>query len=238
MRRVRTLYQKYPKQVEIYWDNEKNQLLNLSPKELCKTSDKKAWFICPVDGHSWESAMKKINYYWRDGKSGCPVCLSKKKIEEGLSLVDNYPKQLKKYWDYEKNKIPPQHFSICSNKKAFFKCPIDGHQWSSIIEGITNSWSKKYSGCLVCKRSVLTEYNALIKLFPYHVEEYWHYEKNNELGIYPDEVTRGSNKKAWFKCPVDGNQWYSHISHVTNAWRKGNSGCQVCKLFYQSTKRI
>lgn len=33
--------------------------------------------------------------------------------------------------------------------------------------------------------------------FP-HLMKYWDYEKNNELGVYPDKVTCGSRKKAWF----------------------------------------
>lgn len=33
--------------------------------------------------------------------------------------------------------------------------------------------------------------------FP-HLMKYWDYEKNNELGVYPDKVTCGSRKKAFF----------------------------------------
>jgi len=33
--------------------------------------------------------------------------------------------------------------------------------------------------------------------FP-HLMKYWDYEKNNELGIYPEKVTCGTRKKAWF----------------------------------------
>lgn len=33
--------------------------------------------------------------------------------------------------------------------------------------------------------------------FP-HLMKYWDYDKNNELGVYPDKVTCGSFKKAWF----------------------------------------
>ncbi len=33
--------------------------------------------------------------------------------------------------------------------------------------------------------------------FP-HLMKYWDYEKNNELGVYPDKITCGTRKKAWF----------------------------------------
>lgn len=237
MRRIRSLYENYPKLVEAYWDNEKNRTLELYPSKVFKSSKIEAWFRCSIDNHSWQTTIGKITYYWQDGKNGCPLCRTKKKVEDGLSLVDNYAKQLKKYWDYEKNEIDPKHFGICSNKKAFFKCPIDGHRWSAVIENITNSWSNKQSGCPACRGFAITKHNALINLFPYHVEEYWDYEKNDLLEIYPDKVTKGSNKKAWFKCPVDGHQWYSTIASITNSWLQGNSGCYVCKLFYQSTKK-
>lgn len=28
----------------------------------------------------------------------------------------------------------------------------------------------------------------------------WNWEKNNELGIYPHEITSHSGKKVWWKC--------------------------------------
>ena len=30
--------------------------------------------------------------------------------------------------------------------------------------------------------------------------EEWNWDKNNEIGLYPNKLLPGSNKKAWWKC--------------------------------------
>lgn len=39
----------------------------------------------------------------------------------------------------------------------------------------------------------------------------WDYAKNNALGIYPDKIRYGSNKKVWWVCK-HGHEWYASIS--------------------------
>ena len=51
----------------------------------------------------------------------------------------------------------------------------------------------------------------------------WHFEKNDELGFYPDKITCGSNKKVWWKCSKCNYEWQAtpnNRSHGTN--------CPVC----------
>ena len=50
----------------------------------------------------------------------------------------------------------------------------------------------------------------------------WDWEKNNELGFNPQELTCGSKKKAWWKCEK-GHEWQATI----NNRNKGN-GCPYC----------
>ena len=50
----------------------------------------------------------------------------------------------------------------------------------------------------------------------------WDYEKNNKLGIFPNEVTCGSDKKVWWKCSK-GHSWNTRISHRSNG-----IGCPIC----------
>lgn len=52
----------------------------------------------------------------------------------------------------------------------------------------------------------------------------WNWEKNNALGILPDKITCGSDKKVWWKCKNCGYEWQSDIAHRTN--RK--TGCPRC----------
>lgn len=49
------------------------------------------------------------------------------------------------------------------------------------------------------------------------------------MSLQPDKLTKGSQKKASFKCPIDGYEWITRIGTITRAsWDKGNSGCACC----------
>ena len=48
----------------------------------------------------------------------------------------------------------------------------------------------------------------------------WHPTKNGTLT--PAMVTRGSNRKAWWRCP-DGHEWQARVRNRTNG-----SGCPTC----------
>ena len=50
----------------------------------------------------------------------------------------------------------------------------------------------------------------------------WHWEKNNNLGIYPDKITLGSEKGAWWVCK-NGHEWFTR---VVNRGRGNN--CPYC----------
>ena len=53
----------------------------------------------------------------------------------------------------------------------------------------------------------------------------WDYDKNNTLGIYPDQITYGSDKKVWWICQY-GHEWQASINHRTN--KSHPRGCPVC----------
>lgn len=52
----------------------------------------------------------------------------------------------------------------------------------------------------------------------------WDYEKNNELGIFPDKVTCRAGKKVWWKCSK-GHSYFTLISSRTGG---RESGCPIC----------
>lgn len=51
----------------------------------------------------------------------------------------------------------------------------------------------------------------------------WNWEKNNNLGIYPDKITLGSDKKVWWKCSSCGFEWETEPYHI-----KSGRGCPNC----------
>ncbi len=51
----------------------------------------------------------------------------------------------------------------------------------------------------------------------------WNWEKNNELGLAPTNLTLGSNKKVWWKCSK-GHEWKEIVANRT----RRNSNCPYC----------
>ena len=51
----------------------------------------------------------------------------------------------------------------------------------------------------------------------------WNWEKNNSINLFPDKLTCGSNKSAWWKCNKCGFEWKTRISH-----RNKGTGCKKC----------
>ena len=48
----------------------------------------------------------------------------------------------------------------------------------------------------------------------------WDFQKN--IGVYPEKITIGSNKKVWWKC-VNGHEWQATINNRSNS-----RGCPYC----------
>jgi hypothetical protein len=55
------------------------------------------------------------------------------------------------------------------------------------------------------------------------VKSEWNYKKNNELGIYPQDITYSSNKKIWWICHK-----YHEWQRSPNSRKNPNSICPYC----------
>lgn len=229
----------YSEMIGQYWDYGKNSESKLDPGEVTLSSNKKAWFKCPHDGNEWQSSIAStVSQQWSKDNAGCRVCNGTSERKRGEwkrkdPIAVEFPDEIAKYWLYEANnelELDPMKLTGGSSREAFFKCPIDGHEWIATITVITkHSWGKGTSGCPACRGFVTIKTTSLISNYPDRVAQYWDYEKNNELGIYPDKFTRGSTQEAWFKCPIDGYEWKTRIGSITRgSWNLGNSGCARC----------
>jgi transcription elongation factor Elf1 len=211
-----SLIEVYPELISQYWDYEKNKELNLDPATLSLGSNKKVWFKCPHDGNEWQAIVAStINQQWSKGNAGCRVCNGtneRKRGEWGQAnpIGIEFPDEVAKYWFYEANNelgLDPMKLTTGSRKEAFFKCPIDGHEWVAPLSQIKLSWKRGNSGCPACRGFVTTKTTSLVALYPDYIAQYWDYEKNNQLGLDPTAFTKGSTQEAWFKCPIDGYEW-------------------------------
>lgn len=95
-----------------------------------------------------------------------------------------------------------------------------GHEWQMPVVQRTY----QNCNCPICSgKRVESGINDLLTIYPSICEE-WDYEKNNEIGLFPDKITSHSDKKAWWVCKKCGNKWQSKIDGRT---RMG-AGCPKC----------
>ena len=118
-------------------------------------------------------------------------------------------------WNYNKNgSLKPEHFTIGSGKKVWWKCENE-HEWRATIASRNSG-----NGCPYCSgRYIIKGENDLQTVNPALTTE-WNCEKNGDLS--PMDVSPKSNKKAWWKCKK-GHEWQATISH-----RNNGNGCPYC----------
>ena len=90
-----------------------------------------------------------------------------------------------------------------------------GHEWYADVAHRVSG-----RGCPYCSnKKVLVGYNDLSTTNPNLAKE-WNYKRN--LGLSPQEITQGSNKKVWWVCQ-NGHEWEAVISS-----RNRGNGCPYC----------
>ena len=121
-------------------------------------------------------------------------------------------------WDHEKNELDPMKTPPKSGRDAWWICE-KGHSFKARISARTSGGTC----CPYCtNKKVLPGFNDLATLKPLLAAQ-WHPEKNGDMT--PKDVTCGSARMVWWKCPSCGYEWrnlvYSRAGHQ-------NSGCPVC----------
>ena len=114
------------------WDYESN---TIKPDEITGSSSRKVNWCCKK-GHKWEATVKsRVQMH-----SGCPYCSGRRPIVGETDLATLRP-HLMAEWDYEKNELPPESYTVHSSKKVNWKC-AEGHEWKESIyrrsEGLGN----------------------------------------------------------------------------------------------------
>ena len=119
-------------------------------------------------------------------------------------------------WDIERNlPLTPDNVTFGSHKRVWWTCP-NGHSWQAMV--YTRS---EGTGCPYCTgRKVTPKQGGLVKQFPLLTAE-WDIEKNAPLT--PQDVTTGSHKLIWWRCPK-GHSWRAAVYSRTTL----GTGCPVC----------
>ena len=190
------------------WDYEKNG--KFKPNMFLRGSKHRAWWKCGK-GHEWRASILSRAC----AGLGCPFCSGKRVLRGFNDLRTTHPK-LADEWNYEKNgDLTPDMISKGSEKEVWWKCS-KGHEWKTRIQKRACSGH----GCPYCTNQlVIKGENDLETIKPDFIEE-WNYEKNGNLK--PDMISKGSNKKVWWKCSK-GHEWLAS----TYDRFKGN-GCPYC----------
>jgi hypothetical protein len=136
-----------------------------------------------------------------------------------ISLKDMYP-TVASFWHPTKNgSLTPDKISHASGKRVWWKCPVaDDHEWQTTVANRTTG-KQKCPYCIGQKPSIS---NCLATIYP-ELAKQWHPTKNGSLT--PENITKKSSKKVWWKCPVgDDHEWEEIVSNRA----KPKRGCPYC----------
>ncbi len=203
------------------WNYKKNDELGLKPDEIAD-SNKKVWWKCEK-GHEWSSVIRS-----RANGCGCPIC-SNNQILKGFNDLATTNPELLEEWNYEKNKnISPFEISYGSTKKVWWKCK-NGHEYCVPVAQKIRQNIK----CPICaNQQVLKGYNDFATKHPQLLKE-WDFEKNDKLGIKPDEIVMGGRQKVWWKCER-GHEWQCAINaRIRN--NKLYNRCPTCSSYLRTS---
>ena len=112
------------------------------------------------------------------------------KPKKERSFAVNFP-DIMKEWNYSKNLVDPEFYSISSAFVAHWVC-VNGHAWKAPISSRTNG-----HGCMKCKNKIAhSKYN--FQLNEANLVKYYHPTLNKKK---PNEYTPRSSKIVYWICP-------------------------------------
>ena len=203
-----SLAEKYEKLLD-EWDFDKNT--KIIPTEVSAMSNKKVWWKCRKEGHSYVAPIGK-----RTIGQGCPICANKKILKGYNDLATEYSYLCKEWHPTRNGNLCPEDVFSGSNKRVWWKCNICNYEWRAYVYSRTGM----NTGCPVCAgKIVIYGLNDITTTHPELVVE-WDYEKNIEC--VPEEVSAGSNKRIWWICNK-GHKWNAQINDRTHG-----RGCPIC----------
>jgi len=172
----------------------------------CDCPDCKNPYLKPV---KWNVYTRYIH---EDGKYYCNSCahtlfagenIKKSKLKNGKSFetwcIENNRYDILNRFDYELNDCLPSDITYRVNNKYYFKCTKEIHK--SELKCIA-SFTGGSDGSMNCKACNSFAQWGIDNLGEDFLEKYWDYNKNNELGINPWEISYGSKNTVYIFCQI------------------------------------
>lgn len=199
------------------WDFNKN---TVDPATILISSKKKFFWKCKKCGKEWPTSPQS-RY---DAKGKCPSCDSNKSVQPGVNDVFTLVPELKKIYDFEKNKnIDIEHQGWSSRERIACKCPDCGREWTTIINSqiLKEGDSYRIIGCDHKNRKT-RQHVPFVSESP-TLMRFWDNEKNS---LDPSTTSSASDIAAYWKCPDCGYSWSAGIRSRD---RSKNSKCPCCQ---------
>ena len=176
-------------------------------------STKSVWWKCHVCGYEWKQQIKT-----RVNGGECPSCSNRCAITGYNDLASTEP-ELRKEWDYSKNKIDPTKILRTAYNRAWWKCEF-GHSWNAPICDRTLG----DCSCKECESEFIASLPQLLTMY---------YAKVNDLKV----VLRTSDAIGlpvdayipYFNLVVDGFEHSRKIKAVKKSLCNQN-GITYCEI--------
>lgn len=144
------------------------------------------------------------------------------KVKDTLDITHPY---FLDEWDYVKNNnlgIYPYNLTHGSSVEVWWRCD-NNHSYKLSIHSKIHSYMK---GCIYCNDIKLLEgYNDFETKYP-EFKSLWDYEKNDELGIYPNKIKYNATKPlVWWKYDCGHSYQCSLYDKVI---RNRCKNCPIC----------
>lgn len=203
------------------WNCKKNG--ELKPDMISAGSSQAVNWICSKCKYEW---IAQINHRAKN-HTGCPKCAGFV-FEKGVNDLETKNPELLIDWDYDSNSaagIYPSEVMYNCGKRVSWICHKCGHKWKIPIR----SRSVQGDGCIRCgyedmkklKQKKLLEKHGPIRN-PLLLEE-WDYDRNAELGFFPDKMAPVSIQSVYWICSKCSYKWKAPISR-----RNNGAGCRKC----------
>ena len=194
-----------------------NKNMNIDISMLTCGTDLKIWWRCMICHGEYQMRVSH-----RTSGHGCPYCAGARVLRGYNDLASQRPSLLSE-WDYDANineNISPDNITLNSHVKASWLCSQYKHSFEMPICDRV-----KGKGCPYCaNRKILIGFNDLNSMYPELVESEWDWIRNNAIKLYPNMITYGSGRMAYWHCASCGYEWQARVSHRTGS----NSGCPYC----------
>ena len=205
------------------WHPTANQ--HLGSIVISRFSGRKVWWACTEcpDGHlhEWEATIDS-----RSRGTGCPQC-SGRKLCKHSSLATKFP-EVAPYWDVVKNGCTADQIHAQSNQMAHWKCPVCSHAWIDAPGRRTRA----VSACSKCNLHHDRQPSTRQPTFAacqHHLLQEWDFTRNDAAGVFPSEVTLGSQTPVHWKCDkCPAGQQHLWTARANSRTRRQRSGCPFC----------